>query len=459
VNLNLHLRTLLTLGTLGILGAMWAPQAWAHKPSDSYVQLVADAERPTVDVTWHIALRDLDNALHLDADDDGRLTWGEVRQRWDEIQRYAQPHLRADRAGHACTPDTSAPPAAPALIGHTDGQYAVLAWRWHCPTTAASSTPGAAPLTLHYDLFALEDPTHRGVLRWQVQQGQRAGPPRVAVLGAQQADLVLAGTALSAAPSATEISRATQSASDAAPSSTAIGQVVPASLHASAPSSRADVGTAAASTAPQPSALQAVWTMVKEGVHHIGEGTDHILFLVTLLLVAVWRRPAASSWEPRAGWGEVLTEAAKLVTAFTVAHSVTLALSTFGVVAPPSRWVESLIALSVLAAAIDNLIPILPQRRWAVVGVFGLVHGFGFAGVMQDLGLQGAEVIWPLLGFNLGVEAGQLMLVAAFLPVAFALRRTWAYRVVGVQLGSACIAGLAAVWLFERSTDAVVLGW
>ncbi len=205
---------------------------------------------------------------------------------------------------------------------------------------------------------------------------------------------------------------------------------------------------------------------VREGVDHIAAGTDHILFLVSLLLVSVWQRRDAplgrmpmGDWLPRERWRSALGEVLRLVTAFTVAHSLTLALAAFGVLSPPSRWVESLIALSVLAAALDNLWPILRAPRWAVVFGFGLVHGFGFAGAMQDLGLSASDLAWPLLGFNLGVELGQLMLVALVLPLGFLLRRTAFYRVGVVLPGSVAIAAMALVWLVERSTDRVILGW
>ena len=136
-----------------------------------------------------------------------------------------------------------------------------------------------------------------------------------------------------------------------------------------------------------------------------------------------------------------------------------MGLATFGVLSPPSRWVESLIALSVLVAAVDNLWPILRAPRWAVVFGFGLVHGFGFAGAMQDLGLSAQDLAWPLLGFNLGVELGQLALVALVLPLCFALRRTAFYRLGVVLPGSVAIGLMAWVWLVERSTDRVILGW
>jgi hypothetical protein len=194
-----------------------------------------------------------------------------------------------------------------------------------------------------------------------------------------------------------------------------------------------------------------------EGLHHIAIGLDHILFLVTLILVAVWQR-ADGDWVPRAQARSAWCEALRLVTAFTVAHSLTLALAAAGVLAPPSRWVESLIAASVLVAAVDNLRPLVPGPRWITVGAFGLVHGFGFAGPLQDLGLRGGELAVPLLAFNLGVEAGQLALVVLLLPLALALRNAATYRRWIVRPGSALVAGLAALWTVERALAMPLLG-
>lgn len=189
---------------------------------------------------------------------------------------------------------------------------------------------------------------------------------------------------------------------------------------------------------------------VVEGMAHIASGLDHVLFLVTLLLVAVWKRDG-SRWAPRASARSAFAETLRLVTAFTLAHSVTLGLAASGAINPPAAAVESLIALTVLLAALDNLRPFVPGPRWLMVGLFGLVHGVGFAGPLKDLGLRGAELLLPLLGFNVGVELGQLAVVALLLPLAVLLRERQAYRRWIVPAGSSAVAALALVWLAERS--------
>jgi len=143
----------------------------------------------------------------------------------------------------------------------------------------------------------------------------------------------------------------------------------------------------------------------------------------------------------------------KIVTAFTLAHSLTLSLATLGIVRLPPRLVESTIAASVILAALNNIRPVLGERGWIVAFCFGLVHGFGFANVLVDLGLARPTLALALIGFNLGVEIGQLAIVAAFLPLAFGLRGSWVYQRLTFRFGSAVIALLAATWMMERIFD------
>jgi hypothetical protein len=204
------------------------------------------------------------------------------------------------------------------------------------------------------------------------------------------------------------------------------------------------------------SPLRGLLAFVRQGVVHIAIGFDHILFLLSLLLPVVLTR-GASTWRAASSVAPVASSVLRLVTAFTLAHSLTLSLAVLGWLQLPARWVESAIAASVVIAALDNLVPLLGARRWIGTFGFGLVHGLGFAGVLAELGLGGAPLVPALLGFNLGVELGQLALVAVFLPFAWALRDTWAYRNLAVRLGSAAIAGLGVVWLLERSLEMQIL--
>lgn len=191
---------------------------------------------------------------------------------------------------------------------------------------------------------------------------------------------------------------------------------------------------------------------VVEGVWHIWIGFDHVLFLLALLLPAVLVRDGRQ-WRGAPRLRQTGREVLAVVTAFTVAHSITLSLATLGWATLPSRWVESVIALSVILAAANNLYPVVQGRRWAAVFGFGLIHGFGFATVLADLGLPQQALALALLGFNVGVELGQLAIVAAFLPLAYALRNTPLYQRWIFRGGSWLTLLLAAVWLAERVLD------
>lgn len=206
----------------------------------------------------------------------------------------------------------------------------------------------------------------------------------------------------------------------------------------------------------KPSKLQQFIDYFREGVWHIWIGFDHILFLLALLLPAVaYRRHHA--WEAVDAFRPAFWTVFKIVTAFTVAHSITLSLATLGVVSLPSRLVESVIAASVVAAALNNVFPLFSERRWTMAFAFGLIHGFGFASVLAELGLPTDALVLALVGFNVGVEAGQLAIVAVFLPIAFMMRRTPFYRRAILLGGSVLIALLAAIWFVERAFDLKVL--
>ena len=189
-----------------------------------------------------------------------------------------------------------------------------------------------------------------------------------------------------------------------------------------------------------------------EGIWHIWIGFDHILFLLALLLPVVLVREAGR-WRGVARLGDALHEVLWVITSFTAAHSITLSLAALGLVELPSRLVEATIALSVVLAAANNLWPLIERRRWMVAFGFGLIHGFGFASVLADLGLPRESLVLSLLGFNLGVEVGQLVIVSVFLPLAFMLRATVFYR-HGVFVGGSVVTmGVALLWLIERALN------
>ena len=184
------------------------------------------------------------------------------------------------------------------------------------------------------------------------------------------------------------------------------------------------------------------------GMRHIAEGTDHLLFLLALLLAAPLC-VSGSRWGPPASVRQTLRRIIGIVTAFTVGHSITLALAALGVVRVPEQPVEALIAASILVSAVHAFRPIFPGKEGWVAAVFGLVHGLAFATVLDRIGLVHWEKVTGILAFNLGIEAMQLVVVASILPSLMLIGRTRAYPIV--RIGGAVFAATAAVgWLVER---------
>jgi len=369
------------LAIVAMLLAAWFGSAHAHKPSDSYLTLVVAGDR--IDGQWDIALRDLDFALGLDANQDDAITWGEVRARHADIAAYAMARLQLGDAGAPC----------PAVVTehlvdeHSDGAYAVLRFTATCATM-----PKALPVG--YRLFFELDPQHRGLMRLQHGEKTRAG-----IFTADTPDQAFTLADLSTAEQFVDYGR--------------------------------------------------------EGIWHIWTGFDHVLFLLSLLLPAVLVRavPPGRGWQPAGSFRAAFIDVVKVVTAFTLAHSITLSLAALSVVSLPSRWVESAIALSVVLAALNNLWPVVYGKRWVIAFGFGLIHGFGFASVLADLGLPQESLLIALVAFNLGVELGQLAIVGLFLPIAYRLRATVFYRRAVVGGGSALIAAIALIWLVQRAFD------
>jgi len=295
-----------------LLAACTATPVQAHKSSDAYLTLIRDGT--ALSGQWDIALRDLDNALDLDADGNGEITWGELRARRADVAAYALARLVVSAAGETCPLTTT----AQLVDRHTDGAYAVLMLAGKCAR-------GGATLAVDYRLFADLDPQHRGLLNYVEN-----GTSRSVVFAPEAPRQIVGG----------------------------------------------DTG----------GPLAQILTYVHEGVWHIWLGFDHVLFLVSLLLPAVLvRRDGA--WQPASAFRASFVDVAKIVTAFTLAHSITLSLAALDVVALPSRWVESAIAASVVLAALNNLVPVVAGGRWVAAFAFGLIHGFGFAGALADLGL------------------------------------------------------------------------
>jgi hydrogenase/urease accessory protein HupE len=180
------------------------------------------------------------------------------------------------------------------------------------------------------------------------------------------------------------------------------------------------------------SLVERMWRFFKLGVEHIFLGYDHICFLIALIVVSKFR------------------DVVKIVTSFTVAHSITLILATLEVVELPSRLVEIAIAATIVYVALENLWVKDTRHRWWLTFGFGLIHGFGFASVLREMGLPKVGLVRCLLAFNLGVEAGQLAIALALLPLAMSLAR-WKHGPKVVVAVSIILAGIGLFWFLERA--------
>lgn len=191
------------------------------------------------------------------------------------------------------------------------------------------------------------------------------------------------------------------------------------------------------------------------GVAHILTGYDHLSFLLALLLAAGLRARTSMHRDTvalAATSQQALRSTVAIVSAFTVAHSLTLITQVLHPGWLSTRWVEPAIALSVAYVGFENLVPRAPSGRWLLVFGFGLVHGLGFASVLREIGLPRRGLVLSLLSFNLGVEIGQLLVVGLVLPivVTWARRTPRAFERWGLQLGSGLIGTFGTLWLVTR---------
>ena len=358
--------------------------ALAHKPSDSYLKIDGTSEK--LSVQWDIALKDLEFLIGIDANLDGKITWGEVKSSQDAIvaKALSQLTISADEKTIGLSLEDML------VTQHSDGAYAVLSLVSDCPGDVDE-------LKVRYSLLFDVDPTHRGLVLYRGIQSESTH--------------VLS-------PSEPEVQFQTS----------------------------------------ESGWLRALVGYIGVGVWHIWIGFDHILFLISLLLPAVYFR-AQNQWQPVTHFRPAFVTVLKIVTSFTLAHSITLWLAVMEYVTLPSQWVEAAIAFSIIVTCANNLYPVLPSKEAVIAFGFGMIHGFGFANVLLDLGLGSVTLAISLLGFNLGVELGQLAIVIVFLPLAFLLRGTSFYRRIIFQSGSLVIALIAIVWMIERVGNYEILGF
>lgn len=361
--------------------------AWAHKPSDSYLFILDQADGRMA-LRWDIALRDLEQAVGVDRNHDGNITWGELRQQQTALTAYALSRLQLQQDQATCHIQATQLQTET----HTDGHYAVLWLDAGCPPRSAP-----APLTLEYHLLFDMDVTHRGIVL-----DQRANAATASFILSQEQPRITINPPIAG------------------------------------------------------SHWQVLFNYVQEGIHHILIGFDHLLFISMLILPAVLL-VKQGQWQAVSTFRPAFMNLLKVITAFTVAHSITLSLAVLGIVDLPSRWVESAIALSIIVLAVNILYPIITHDHWKLAFTFGLLHGFGFASVLMDLNMPRAALAEALLGFNIGVEIGQLAVVSLLFPLVYLLRVYQPYRTVILHGSAILTLIIASKWLLERAFNTTLL--
>ena len=359
-----------------ILMSTLSPLAQAHIASNGF--LVVQVHGQQLSGSIELAVRDVELAIGVDANRDGKVSWGELRASEPQLIQYVAQHLDIGAHNSPCVINFQ----ALQVNERVDGNYAWLPFGARCALEVRQ-------LSIRYRLMHDIDPSHRGLLT--LIDG---GVGQTGVLG---------------------------------------GTTAPA-LFTVAAASRA----------------RAFLEYLQAGIWHIWSGVDHLLFLLSLLLPAVLLRQNAR-WEPVPRVRPAFFSILKVVTAFTLAHSITLSLAALDVVRLPSRLTESVIAASIIVAALNNIFPVVTESRARIAFAFGLLHGFGFASVLADMGLPHGARLISLLAFNLGIETGQLALVLTVMPIVYGLRTGAVYRRAVMPWGSAVIATVALVWLVQRA--------
>lgn len=405
---------------LSCLVGLAAGPALAHKGSDAYLDVqqlnavgpgvasAADAQRD-YRFSLAVAIKDLDLLVPIDANADARVTWGEVKTAMPlvltllndgaNIELARVPHVADQAVASACRLTWQ----FDGIDRRSDGSYLRM--------VATTRCPAASMLAFKYSLFKNQDATHRLLVA-----GRIAGKDLLATASPQQTNSLVLSPG---------VHTGTDPAQDAS--------IAPASSR---------------------------WSVLRDyfslGVHHLLEGYDHLAFLLALVLPL---RLGLFGAVPHAGLpvavasgqaGRVWWVLLRTVTAFTIGHSVTLILATFGWTQASPRWVEPAIALSIVVTALLNLRPVPWIRTDVLALLFGLVHGYGFASLLLEAAAPSGLLPWALAGFNLGVEAGQLIAVTGWVLLSQPLvGRPW-YPSVVVRGGSVLLVFLASGWFWQR---------
>ena len=392
-----------------------AVSALAHKGSDAYLDVqemppTAGAVSARVVALKDyrfllaIAIKDLDLLVPIDTNGDGKVTWGELKAAMPSVEALANEaaNLELGPQAQAQAKGPSQPFAEACHLNwhsdgvdqRSDGHYLRLAAQARCPASQ--------PLAFRYTLLREQDANHRLLVAGRIN-----GKDVLTTTSPQQPSLVLS------------------------------------------PGAAAAVSTATPGLQSPSNAWSALRIYFSLGVHHLLQGYDHLAFLLALVLplrLVLFRAAPAIGAAPARAWVALL----RTITAFTIGHSLTLVLATFGLTEASPRWVEPAIALTIVITALLNMRPVAWVRTDVLALLFGMVHGYGFAGLLLEAAAPSGLLPWALAGFNLGVEAGQLIAVGLWVVVSQPLVvRRW-YPTAVVRGGSALLVLVAAWWFWQR---------
>jgi hypothetical protein len=378
------MKKLISFG-FGLILLCIANISYAHQLSTSYLNGSFN-DTGVFSGEWQVRLYDLEQAIGIDSDGDGKLRWQELQNRANAVTQYLQYHLQFSRANKTCT--TALEPHWQ-IDSHFNEGYVVLPVRAQCAINGE--------VTIHYSAFFDIDSQHKLLVSLASEKSDR------------------------------ETIDNTKSAS---------------------PRILSDTNRTLIINEESGNRLATFKEFIMQGAVHIWIGTDHILFLLSLLLTcALVRRNHA--WVANNNLREIIIRTTWIVTAFTLAHSITLTATALHWIQLPSRWVEVGIAISVALTALNNIFPLVLRLGWLTFG-FGLLHGMGFAGALGELGLPADQQTLTVLAFNVGVEIGQMAIVLVVLPLLIFVRKFYWYSRYSVTALSVIIFLVAAQWTLER---------
>ncbi|WP_024611768.1 HupE/UreJ family protein [Pseudoalteromonas sp. TB64] len=351
---------------------LYSASSFSHQLSTSYITLNNDTNKNQYIGDWQVNIADLEQIVPLDLDQNGQISWAEIKAKRSSINQFISASLTLSQTEQVCALSSE---ATYQLDNHFNQPYLVIPLLFNCDSNNS--------VTLNYSAFFKTDANHKAIVN--INNVSR-------VFNINDAKQTFSVT--------------------------------------------------------QSSYLSTFSQYVYQGVIHILIGVDHILFLIALLLPCVLTR-TQKQWQGITSKKQIIKHTAWIVTAFTLAHSITLTATALNLVSPNSRWVELGIAISVLFAALNNVWPVVLRLGWLTFA-FGLLHGMGFASVLGELGLSSDYQLLSILAFNLGVEFGQLSILLVALPLLIWVRNYDWYKKWLMPIGSIAIALIALQWSIER---------